>query len=71
MDAVRIDPDIMHGVPCFAGTRVRVKSLFDYLAAGRTIDLFLEHFPTVEREQVQAVLAMSREMVPKMALGAA
>jgi uncharacterized protein (DUF433 family) len=67
MHPIQIDPEIMHGVPCFAGTRVQIKSLFDYLAAGRTIDTFLEHFPTVKREQVQAVLAISQQQL----LGAA
>lgn len=51
----------MHGALCFAGTRVQVKSLFDYLRAGKPIGVFLEHFPTVERWQVEAVLRMSEE----------
>jgi len=51
----------MHGTPCFAGTRVPVKSLFDHLEGGYTIDYFLSQFPTVLREQVNAVLALSRE----------
>jgi uncharacterized protein (DUF433 family) len=61
MEATRTDPEIMHGAVCFAGTRVQVKSLFDYLRRGRTIDVFLEHFPTVERWQVDAVLRVSAE----------
>jgi uncharacterized protein (DUF433 family) len=50
-----IDPEIMSGTPCFAGTRVPVQILFDYLADNRTLD-FLEQYPTVSREQVLALL---------------
>ena len=45
-------PDIMGGTPVFAGTRVPVQTLLDYLEGGETIDDFLEGFPTVSREQV-------------------
>lgn len=44
--------DILGGTPVFAGTRVPVKTLIDYLAAGDTIADFLDDFPTVQREQV-------------------
>lgn len=53
--------DTMHGTPCFTGTRVPVKSLFDYLEGGDTVDVFLDQFPTVSREQVIGVLEASRE----------
>ena len=46
----------MGGTPVFAGTRVPVKTLLDYLEGGETIDDFLEGFPTVRREQVIAFL---------------
>jgi uncharacterized protein (DUF433 family) len=46
------DPEIMHGAPCFRGTRVEARTLFDYLAAGRALEDFLEDFPTVSRELV-------------------
>ena len=49
-------PDIMGGTPVFAGTRVPVQTLLDYLEGGETIDGFLEGFPTVSREQVIAFL---------------
>ena len=48
---VVVDPDIMSGTPCFAGTRVPVRSLLDYLEAGDSLDKFLEQFPTVSRHQ--------------------
>ena len=60
---LKIDPEIMGGTPCFAGTRVPVKNLFDYLAHGRTLDNFLDGFPTVTREQALAVLELARERV--------
>jgi len=53
---ILVDPDIQGGTPCFAGTRVPVKSLFDALKHGRSVDYFLEQFPTVARDQVAAVL---------------
>ena len=49
-------PDIMGGTPVFAGTRVPVQTLLDYIEAGDTIDDFLEGFPPVSREQVIALL---------------
>jgi uncharacterized protein (DUF433 family) len=47
------NPKIMHGAPCFAGTRVTVQTFFDHLEAGYTIDGFLEQFPTVRRETLR------------------
>ena len=44
-------PDIMSGAAVFAGTRVPVQSLLDYLAGGHTLDEFLDDFPTVTRDQ--------------------
>ena len=55
------NPDVMHGTPCFSGTRVPVKSLFDHLEGGYNVEYFLTQFPTVKREQVLAVLEMSRK----------
>jgi uncharacterized protein (DUF433 family) len=53
---ISCSPDIMGGTPVFAGTRVPVQTLLDYLEAGETIDEFLDGFPTVKREQVIAFL---------------
>jgi uncharacterized protein (DUF433 family) len=55
------DPDILAGAPVFAGTRVLVKTLTDYLEAGDSIDTFLDDFPSVSREQVVAFLNEARE----------
>jgi uncharacterized protein (DUF433 family) len=54
------DPEILGGEPVFAGTRVPVKSLFDHLEAGDSIEDFLEGFPSVKREQVLALLEESK-----------
>ena len=56
---IRIDPEIMSGAPCFAGTRVPVQTLFDYLSHDHPLDEFLEDFPTVTREQALAVVKMA------------
>jgi len=56
-------PDIMGGTPVFAGTRVPVQTLIDYLEGGDTIDNFLEGFPTVRREQVIAFLEEAKDYV--------
>jgi uncharacterized protein (DUF433 family) len=55
------DPKVLGGEPVFAGTRVPVKSLFDHLEAGDSIEQFLEGFPSVKREQVIALLEEARE----------
>lgn len=53
--------DVMGGTPVFAGTRVPVQTLLDYLEGGETIDDFLEGFPTVSREQVVAFLEEAKD----------
>lgn len=50
------DPNVVSGALVFAGTRVPVQVLVDYLKAGETLDRFLEGFPTVSREQAEAFL---------------
>jgi uncharacterized protein (DUF433 family) len=52
----------MGGVPVFVGTRVPVKTFYDYLAAGDPLDDFLSGFPSVTREQATAALELAREM---------
>lgn len=54
------DPEIMGGAQVFAGTRVPVTTLFDYLAAGDPLDKFLDDFPTVKREQAVMLLEQLR-----------
>lgn len=59
------DPEIMGGVPVFAGTRVPVKALIDYLKGGETLDEFLSDFPTVEREQVTGAIELMGDAILK------
>jgi len=54
-------PDILSGTPVFAGTRVPVKTLIDYLEAGDRLEDFLQDFPTVTREQAVAALKIAKE----------
>ena len=54
---VTTNPQVMSGQPCFAGTRVTVRTFFDHLDAGYTVPGFLAQFPTVRPEQMAAVLA--------------
>jgi uncharacterized protein (DUF433 family) len=49
---IQIDPQVMGGTPVFAGTRVPIATLIDYLEGGDSINDFLEGFPSVSREQV-------------------
>jgi uncharacterized protein (DUF433 family) len=61
--SILIDPEIQGGTPCFAGTRVPVKSLFDALSRGRSVDYFLEQFLSVRAEQVRAVLDEAQQLL--------
>ena len=60
---VQRDADIMGGATVFAGTRVPVLMLFDYLAAGDPLDEFLEDFPSVERAQAIAALELAKALL--------
>lgn len=56
---ISVDYGRMHGVPCFKGSRVPIQHLFDHLRAGDTIEVFLEDFPPVTREQVVGVIDLA------------
>lgn len=56
-------PEILSGTPVFVGTRVPVRSLFDYIEGGDTLEEFLHQFPSVKREQTIAVLDAAFERV--------
>jgi len=58
-DLVTVDPEILGGTPVFKGTRVPVKTLFDYLADNYSLDEFLECFPSVTREMACQILERS------------
>ncbi len=70
-EIVVVDPELMSGTPCFAGTRVPVQALLDYLEGGETLDDFLEGFPTVKREQAVAFLQRGGELMMGVALASA
>lgn len=57
------DPELMGGALVFAGTRVPVEILIQHLAAGDTLDEFLEGFPSVSREQAVAYLEITPEAI--------
>ena len=58
---VHSDPEILGGTPVFVGTRVPVKSLLDYLEAGRPLDEFLDDFPSVSRQMAIAALEEAKQ----------
>jgi len=60
---VHHDPEILGGTPVFVGTRVPVRILFEYLEAGDSLEVFLDQFPSVRREQAIAALELAREVV--------
>jgi uncharacterized protein (DUF433 family) len=63
---ITVDPEILSGVPVFRGTRVPVAALLDNLAAGLTLDDFLDNFPTVAREQALQVLEFSKNTLARL-----
>jgi uncharacterized protein (DUF433 family) len=70
LPTVHSDPDILGGTPVFIGTRVPMKTLLDYLEAGDSLNEFLDHFPSVSREQAISVLELAKEMLTAYATAA-
>ena len=68
-DLITVDPDILGGTPVFKGTRVPVRTLFDYLESNYTLDEFLECFPSVTRPMAVRLLERSEStlLVPAKA----
>jgi len=64
---VHTDPEILAGEPVFVGTRVPLRNLFDYLEAGDSLDVFLDSFPDVSREQAVAALELAKETMSAVA----
>lgn len=58
---VSIDPEIMSGAPVFAGTRVLIKNLFDYIEGGEDLSEFLDDFPSVSKEAALNILEMAKK----------
>jgi uncharacterized protein (DUF433 family) len=66
-EVISSDPDIQGGAVVFAGTRVPLKNFIDYLEAGDSIEVFLEHFPSVSREQAVAALELAQQALVTLA----
>lgn len=64
---VHSDPEIMSGEPVFVGTRVPLKNLIDYLAAGDSLEKFLDSFPSVTRQQATAALEFAGDALSDLA----
>ncbi len=62
-DLITIDPEILGGTPVFKGTRVPVKTLFEYLEDNYTLEEFLECFPSVTREMARQILEQSGKVL--------
>ena len=60
---INIDPEILSGEPVFNGTRVPIKNLFDYIEAGETLEISLEDFPSVTRDQAISLLESAEELL--------
>ena len=67
MQAISRDPAILQGTPVFAGTRVPIRILFEYLAAGDSLAQFLDEFPSVSTQLAQAVLKQALTAVTRNA----
>jgi uncharacterized protein (DUF433 family) len=63
VDVIWVDPEIMHGTPCFTGTRVPVQTLLDYIEEGDTLDRFLADFPVVNRDQAVRFLELAKDQL--------
>ena len=57
---VRSDPEILGGTPVFVGTRVPVQALIDYIEGSRSLNEFLDDFPTVTRDVAIAALEQAK-----------
>ena len=64
---IHSDPEILSGAPVFVGTRVPLQNLIDYLAAGDSLDEFLDAFPSVTREQATAALELAGDALAERA----
>jgi uncharacterized protein (DUF433 family) len=62
-DIITTDPEIMSGIPVFTGTRVPIKTLFDYVESGKTLDDFFEDFPSVKHSQVTNLLNLAQQLL--------
>ncbi len=61
---VNSDPKVLGGTLVFSGTRVKAQTLLDYIYAGDSLEVFLDHFPTVDRQDAEGFLRLSYEESP-------
>jgi len=66
-EVIASDPEVQGGAVVFAGTRVPLKNLIDYLEAGDSLEEFLDDFPSVTREQAVAALELAQEALVTLA----
>ena len=62
-DLIERDPDSANGTAVFAGTRIPVEFLFEFLNDDQTVETFLDQYPTVSRDQARGVLGASRDLL--------
>jgi uncharacterized protein (DUF433 family) len=62
-DLISIDPEVLGGQTVFKGTRVPIETLFDHLESGSSLDLFLEDFPSVSRDQAIGTLEIANKLL--------
>ena len=70
LSVIQVDPEKMSGTPVFVGTRVPVKTLFDYLEAGDSLATFCEDFPSVPQNVCVAALEQARKALAPEAYSA-
>ena len=66
-DVVSVNPLVMSGMPVFHGTRIPLEALYENLAAGMTVEEILDAYPTLDRSDVIALLALTPQALAKAA----
>lgn len=62
-ELITVKPGLVSGTPVFTGTRVPIKTLFDYVRGNHSLEDFLDDFPTVQLEQAKKVLALAHQLI--------
>ena len=62
-ELITVKPGLVSGTPVFTGSRVPIKTLFDYMSGNHSLDDFLDDFPTVRREQAEEVLTLAHRLL--------
>jgi uncharacterized protein (DUF433 family) len=66
-NVVSVHPEIVSGTPVFKNTRVPIQTLFDYLATGESLEVYLEDYPSVEKEQIFSVIDLAGKLLVQLA----